>query len=280
MPSLGEASRSGVGLASGQEMIASLPLFHRIAGQPVIVLGVGDAAEAKRRLVERAGGIVIDDLQEGIDKCARLAFVAHESEEAARVDAIRLRCAGILVNATDRPDLCDFTVPSILDRSPVLLAIGTGGASAGLAKALRLRLETLLPEALGRLATGLSEARTKIRERWPGAGDRRVAIDAALGEGGPLDPLDDAAPERIDAWLSSPQDKAPNRVFEVRITSSDPEDLTLRTARLLGSADAVVHEPGVASQILDRSRADAVRIAIATGEKAPELRGSIIVLRA
>src|SRR5690606_37212353 len=116
----------------------SLPLFHQVAGQPVIVLGEGPAAEAKRRLVERAGGIVGED----DDRDARLAFVALDRPELA---VTRLKARGVLVNVTDRPDLCDFVVPSVLDRDPVLVAVGTGGTSAGLAKQLRLRLEALLP---------------------------------------------------------------------------------------------------------------------------------------
>ena len=175
-------------------MIASLPLFHRIAGQPVIVLGTGAAAQARRRLVERAGGHVVDDLQEGVDKGARLAFVAHDDAASASADSLRLRCAGLLVNAADRPDLCDFTVPSLLDRDPVLIAIGTGGASAGLAKALRLRFETLLPQSLGRLAAALHASRAALRTRWPAATDRRRALDGALGDGGPLDPCTKPAP--------------------------------------------------------------------------------------
>ena len=77
----------------------SLPLYHRIAGQPVIVLGEGDAAEAKRRLVERAGGDVICAIQDGIDRGARLAFIAHADAASAEADAIRARCAGLLVTA-------------------------------------------------------------------------------------------------------------------------------------------------------------------------------------
>ena len=110
----------------------SLPLFHRLTGQPVIVLGTGPAAEAKRRLVERAGARVV-----GLDDpAARLAFVALDEPEQA---AAELRQRGVLVNVPDRPELCDFTVPSLLERGPVLLAVGTGGVSAGLAK-LRDRL--------------------------------------------------------------------------------------------------------------------------------------------
>jgi uroporphyrin-III C-methyltransferase/precorrin-2 dehydrogenase/sirohydrochlorin ferrochelatase len=260
-------------------MIGNLPLFHRIAGQPVIVLGSGEAAQAKRRLVERAGGHVIDDLQEGIDKGARLAFVAHENGEAARGDTIRLRCAGVMVNATDRPELCDFTVPSILDRSPVLLAMGTGGASAGLAKALRLRLEALLPQSLGELALALGAAREKLRARWPDAGDRRLALDDALGEGGALDPLREDSAGQVESWLDGGQGTAASGTVEITLRSADPEDLTLREARLLGSASMILHEPGISPAILDRARADAVRVAIAAGEAPPVAAGLAIVLR-
>jgi len=253
-------------------MIQSLPLFHRIAGEPVIVLGDGEAAEAKRRLVERAGGLVV-----GESVPARLAFVALDAPEAA---AKRLKAQGVLVNVVDRPELCDFTVPSILDRSPVLVAIGTGGASAGLAKALRLRLERILPEKLGLLATALFNARGILRQRWPDAGDRRRALDAALGEGGAADPLRDDALHRLGHWLGHGHDHAePAGVTEIRLRSADPEDLTLREARLLGSADVLAHEAGVPDAILDRARADARRVILEAGE-IPEAAGLTVVLRA
>ncbi|MCJ2184902.1 siroheme synthase, partial [Novosphingobium sp. 1949] len=142
-------------------MIESLPLFHAVSGRCVIVLGDGEAALAKRRLVERAGAEVCTDLDQGAARGARLAFVAHDDAARAEADAARARAAGMLVNVTDRPALCDFTVPSILDRSPVLVAFGTGGASAGLAKHLRLRFETLLPQTLGALARALADLRPR-----------------------------------------------------------------------------------------------------------------------
>lgn len=258
----------------------TLPLYHRIAGQPVIVLGSGDAAEAKRRLIRRAGGQPVDDLQAGIDRGVRLAFIAHDSEEAARADAIRARCAGLLVNVVDRPALCDFTVPSVLERGPVTVAVGTGGVSAGLAKHLRLRLEAILPESLGSLARALDEARAALRERLPDAAARRRALDAALGQGGVLDPLDPASGGRVGAWLGGAE-APPPALKEIRLTSPDPEDLTLRAARLLGMADGVAHEAGVPEAILRRARADAVRVRIARGEgPPPSLAGAVVVLRA
>ncbi|MCJ2187716.1 precorrin-2 dehydrogenase/sirohydrochlorin ferrochelatase family protein [Novosphingobium beihaiensis] len=264
-------------------MIESLPLFHRIAGKPVVVLGTGEAAEAKRRLVERAGGLVIADLQDGIARGARLAFIAHDDDAAAEADTLRAREAGLLVNATDRPALCDFTVPSILDRSPVLVAIGTGGASAGLAKQVRLRLEQILPQSLGALAAALGQARAALRARFPDAGERRRALDAALGPGGALDVTLEAAGEasagRVEAWLSAARVESGGTV-EIALRSDDPEDLTLREARLLGSAGVIGFEDGVAPQILDRARADARRLCLARDEELPRGEGLAIILRA
>ena len=254
--------------------INSLPLFHRITGQPVIVLGSGEAALAKRRLVERAGGICVGEEVE-----ARLAFVAPDPDEFSPEDTVaQLRARGILVNCVDRPDLCDFTTPAILDRSPVLIAIGTGGASAGLAKALRLRLEQWLPQRLGALAEALTDARTAMRQRWPDAGDRRHALDLALAAGGALDPLDEGADSRVDEWLAGGE-STPDNCIEIQLTSPDPEDLTLRQARLLGSADVLAYEPGVPPEVLDRARADAMRVELAKGAATPQAKGSVIVLR-
>jgi uroporphyrin-III C-methyltransferase/precorrin-2 dehydrogenase/sirohydrochlorin ferrochelatase len=253
----------------------SLPLFHSVRGQPVIVLGEGDSAAAKRRLVERAGGLVFAELAEGIDKGARLAFVAHADPASCESDAIRLRCAGLLVNVVDRPELCDFTTPSLIDRDPLLIAVGTGGASAGLAKAVRLRLDRLLPARLGDLAKGLEAARTRLRARWPDARDRRGALDAALEQGGALDPLDGDSANRIGAWLES-SGEPQFRAAEIVLASDDPDDLTLRQTRLLGQADALVLACPVPPEILARARADALRLG--PGEPVPD-RGLVVTLR-
>jgi uroporphyrin-III C-methyltransferase/precorrin-2 dehydrogenase/sirohydrochlorin ferrochelatase len=249
----------------------SLPLFHRLAGSAVIVLGDGEAADAKRRLVERAGGNVVGENDAG----ARLAFVALDAPEDA---AARLRARGLLVNVVDRPELCDFTVPSLLERDPVLVAIGTGGASAGLAKALRLRLEALLPASLGRLATALGSARQRLRARFHDAGERRRALDSALGAGGALDLLRESSADALEGWLAGAVG-ASLAVLEFALNSDDPDDLTLRQARWLGSADLIAHEPGVPAAILARARADAARCEIAQGATAPAYAGLVVVIR-
>jgi len=245
--------------------IQSLPLFHRIAGQSVLVLGEGSAAEPKRRLVERAGGIVVDDQARAIDEGVQLAFIAYDDAKACEVAAINLRCAGMIVNVVDRPDLCDFTTPSILDRNPVLIAVGTGGASAGLAKHIRLRLERILPQSLGALAKGLFAARPRLRALFPDGGARRRGLDEALREGGALDALDGGSADRIADWLDQAPvaEEAETAIFY--LASTDPEDLTIKQARMLGEADLVCADAAIPPSVLARARADAVRLTCEVG---------------
>jgi uroporphyrin-III C-methyltransferase/precorrin-2 dehydrogenase/sirohydrochlorin ferrochelatase len=229
-----------------------LPIFLNLAGQPVLLVGDGPAADAKRRLIEAAGGIIVGDGP------ARLAFVAIDDAGEARRIADALRASGILVNVVDRPALCDFTIPAIVDRSPVTVAIGTGGASASLAKALRERLEALLPAALGRLAAQLSAARARLVERFPDVAERRRALDAMLAPGGALDPLAD--PGDMQAAIDAAVAPAASRHAVVVVDSDDPDDLRLYQLRLLAQADAIVRDGDVADAIVARARRDAVRL--------------------
>lgn len=250
-------------------MLHSLPLFHRLAGEPVIVLGEGEAAGAKRRLLERAGAVVV-----GAENTqARLAFVALDEPETA---ANELKARGLLVNVVDRPDLCDFTTPSLLERGPVIVAVSTGGVSAGLAKALRLRLEGLLPQSLGTLAQALAGARDAMKARWPDGRERRRIMDIALAAGGPLDPL--AEGSDVSGWLADAA-TVPGGITEIVLRSGDPDDLTLREARWLGSADRVAYEPGTPRAILNRARADAEQSELLTGATPPATAGLTVVIR-
>jgi uroporphyrin-III C-methyltransferase / precorrin-2 dehydrogenase / sirohydrochlorin ferrochelatase len=233
----------------------SLPLFFRLAGRPVILLGAGEAADAKRRLLVRAGAQVVAE-----DAPAVLAIVAIEDEAEAHAAIARLKVRGVLVNAVDRPAQCDFTLPAIVDRDPLLIAVGTGGASAGLAKAVRQRIEALLPESLGIVARALEAARPAIRARWPLAAQRRRALDAALAAGGALDPLLVQGANDVERWLADADEPVADRMVAIMLTSGDPEDMTLRTARLMGEADRIYHSAAVPADILTRARADADRI--------------------
>jgi len=251
-------------------IVHSLPLFVRIAGRSVILVGEGPAADAKRRLIERAGGLPTADE----NAVAALAIVALEDDGEAIAAHQRLTARGLLVNVVDRPALCDFTLPAIVDRAPVLVAVGTGGASAGLAKAVRQRIEALLPPGLGALAAGMANARNAIRARWTTPDARRGAIDAAFEPSGALDPLtprDDAA-TAIERWIGAAESggEGAAAVMPIVLSSADPDGLTLRTARLLGTADRVYHATDVPAAILDRARADAARIPGAPPQGQPE----------
>ena len=232
-----------------------LPIFLNLTGRTVVLVGEGEAADAKARLITRAGGRIVSAWEAG----AMLAFVALSDDERARAAAADLRAHGLLVNVVDRPDLCDFTTPAIVDRAPVTIAVGTGGASAGLAKAVRQRIETLLPARLGALAEALLAARGAMKARWPAAADRRRAIDAALARGGALDPLDGDAADGVESWLARDVAVQLARIETIRLASADPDELTLRAARLLGEADYIFHPANVPAAVLDRARADAVR---------------------
>ena len=221
----------------------------RLEGRSVILTGNGPAAEAKARLLERAGARIV-----GEDAAEAMLAIIADGDEAA---VARLKARGLLVNVVDRPDLCDFTLPAIIDRDPVLVAIGTGGTSAGLAAALRQRLEPLLPASLGKLAQALHAARGSLRASFPDVDVRRRAIGALIAPGGPLDPL---APHDDPAATIAQAEAAPGRIERLDIASADPEVLTLRAARLLGLADRLYIEGEVAAAILDRARADAIRI--------------------
>lgn len=232
-----------------------LPIFVNLQGRKVVLVGDGDGAEAKRRLIERAGGFCVGPE----DQDARLAFVALDDPREAESVSEVLKAKGLLVNVVDQPALCDFTTPAIVDRDPVLVAIGTGGASAGLAKALRQRLEQILPANLGELAGKLEQARSSLRERFPDSAARRKAIDAALEEAGILDPLAHRDVGTVESWFGSAEGGASDGLVVIDLNSADPDDLTLRQARLLGQADHIFHNGNVPDSILNRARADAVR---------------------
>ena len=248
----------------------SLPIFVRIRDRPVILLGDGAAAAAKRRLLERAGAKIVDETAE-----AAIAIVALEDADAVAAAVARLRARAILVNAVDRPELCDFTIPAILDRDPVVVAIGSDGRSAGLVKALRQRFEAMLPTSLGMLAERLHAARGRLRVRYPDGADRRRAIDEALAPGGPLDPF--AAPASGEAWIEASAAPRDPQVEWIALSSTDPDELTLRAARLLGQADRILHDPAVPAAILDRARADAERI-VGGAPPAPPAAGLTLII--
>jgi uroporphyrin-III C-methyltransferase/precorrin-2 dehydrogenase/sirohydrochlorin ferrochelatase len=234
-----------------------LPIFVNLAGRTVILVGDGEPAEAKARLVRAAGGeLVGEDSADAV-----LAFVAIEDDAEAEAAATRLRARGLLVNVVDKPAMSDFLMGAIIDRSPVVFAVSTAGASASLARALRTRFEALLPASLGPLARAILAARDAVAARHPTPNDRRRLWERALAQAGPLDPFAalpdaDAAVSRVIEGSST----ATPQLREIVITSDDPGDLTLNQLNALARCDALVVVGAVVPAIIDRARRDAARL--------------------
>lgn len=250
----------------------SLPLFHRLAGTRVLLLGEGEAAEAKARLIREAGGEVVATVEPGV----RLAFVALQ--DGAEAAAMSLREQGLLVNVVDRPQLSDFIVPAIVDRSPVVLAVGTGGASASLAKALKERFELLLPITLGPLANAIRQARGSVAAIHADVPARRGFWARLLAAGAALDPLAPPAdPAGTIANALADGAVTERRTDTIQIGPRGADALTLAELRLLAQADLVVHEPGTPTEVLALIRRDATRRVGAEG--GDDAHGRVVLIR-
>ncbi|MDZ4375995.1 MAG: bifunctional precorrin-2 dehydrogenase/sirohydrochlorin ferrochelatase, partial [Phenylobacterium sp.] len=132
------------------------PAFFPLAGRTVAIAGEGEGADAKARLFDGAPAVVLRltgaaALDPRSYVGATLAFVAADDERWAMAAADAARAAHVPVNVVDRPGLCDFTTPSVIDRGEVVAAIGTGGASPMLATMLRHDIEARVPEGTGRV---------------------------------------------------------------------------------------------------------------------------------
>ena len=251
-----------------------LPIFVNLAGRQVILVGDGEPAEAKARLVRAAGGeLVGEDSADAV-----MAFVAIEDDAEAQAAATRLRVRGLLVNVVDKPAMSDFLMGAIIDRSPVVVAISTAGASASLARALRTRLEALLPASLGPLARAILAARDAVAARHPTPTDRRRRWARLLAEGGRLDPFAALAqPEAAVSAVVNGTSAATPELLEIMVISRDPGELTLNQMNALARCDALVIQGDVPPAIVDRARRDAARLDSVSD---PLPAGLTVVLRA
>jgi uroporphyrin-III C-methyltransferase / precorrin-2 dehydrogenase / sirohydrochlorin ferrochelatase len=238
------------------------PLSLVILGRTVPVVGEGELAAAKARGVERAGGIPAlihpDAEMPALEMLAQIAVVADENAERAALWAMRLRAMGLLVNVADQPQLCDFLLPAVIDRAPVIVSIATGGASATLARRLREHLEAQLPTSLGPLADAIGAARPAIARRLQTPALRRAFWDDMLKSGAPLDPFGGQAALSAEAISALANDVPLRPLLSIIIlASNNADDLTLRAMRRLQAADLVVTEGEAAAHLSERSRRDA-----------------------
>ena len=160
----------------------NFPIFMSLHGRTVLLLGEGEAAERKAEPLRRAGAMLRQVTQFDPAQLAGcvLAIGADAPEPALRALSEAAIARGIPVNIVDRPALCSFIMPSVIDRDPVTIAVGSAGTAPVLARLLRARIEALIPPAYGRLASLGEKVRDQLRARLPELGPRRRALEQAF----------------------------------------------------------------------------------------------------
>lgn len=240
------------------------PLFLDVTGRPVLVVGAGELAEQKAAPLRRAGAEVrlrpLFDPAD-LDGCAlAIGADAPETDLIALASTARSRC--VPVNVVDRPDLCSFIMPAIIDRDPITIAVSTDGTAPALARHLRQRIEAVVPPAFGRLAALAGRCSAEIRRRLPDVTLRRRVLERML-TGRVADLVFAGRETEAEAAVADELAAGASRagtVFLVGAGPGAPDLLTLRALRLLGEADVIVHDRLVGAEVLDLARRDAARI--------------------
>lgn len=246
-----------------------LPAFHDVRGRIVVIVGFTAAADAKAELAAKAGASLrrVSALDAAALADAVLVFIATGDRAADERAAAAARLRGLPVNVVDRPDLGTFVMGAVVDRDPVTIAISTAGTAPTLAQHLRRVIEAAVPAGFGRLASVLGAARVKIRRAAAEPAARRQLYEQLMGGEAAhlaLAGRDEQAAAALDQEIAAahlPRVGAANgRVHLVGAGPGDPDLLTVKALRLLGTADVVVYDRLVGPAVLDRVRRDAERI--------------------
>jgi uroporphyrin-III C-methyltransferase/precorrin-2 dehydrogenase/sirohydrochlorin ferrochelatase len=276
------------------------PLFADLRGRRVLVVGGGEVAERKVRLLRDAGArvaLVARELTDWLAKQAGatdghveclggsfdetqlegivLAVAATDDRELNARVAQAAAARNVLANVVDDAELSSFIVPAIVDRSPVVIAVSTGGAAPVLARLIRERLESLIDESFGTLATLLARWRERIRAAFPALSGRRRFYESVLRghvaaqvRAGRLREAErqleaqlTAVPGRPGAASASALPSAGSVVL-VGAGPGDPGLLTLNALRGLQEADVILHDRLVSDEVLALARRDATRVQV------------------
>ena len=261
-----------------------------LQGQACLVVGAGPVALRKIRLMMSAGAkitlispeICREIEEEFLDKLEYHAREFADSDihgyrlitAATNVPEVNQRVSelaqkhNVPVNVVDETALCSFITPSIIDRSPVLIAISTGGGAPVLARNLRTKLEALIPASYGKLAETMNRYRDKLKLAVPEERDRRIfwekVVHGSIAEkffsGSPSDgeKLLIQAIEQSD--VNGNNDNKVGEVWLIGAGPGDPDLLTFRALRLMQQADVVLYDRLVSDEILNLTRRDADRI--------------------
>ncbi|MBV8143747.1 MAG: uroporphyrinogen-III C-methyltransferase [Gammaproteobacteria bacterium] len=272
-----------------------LPIFLRLEGRSVAVVGGGGVALRKVTTLREAGAhvsVIAPVLEPQLGEQAargevrhiaasfvpahldgaQVAIAATNDTQVNRAVSAAARARGIPVNVVDDAELSTFIFPAIIDRSPVLVAVSSAGRAPVLARRIRAQLEALLPARLGALARFMGERRGAVRQALAAPARRRLWERIVSGPvatrvlGGDEAGAEHALTrELLAARLSIPAAAtgAGDRLGEVYLIGAgpgDPDLLTLRALQLLQQADVILYDRLVSPQVLDRARRDAERI--------------------
>ena len=259
------------------------PIFVDLENRPATVVGGTEEALRKIRLLKKTGAVInviAPALHEELAADPRVNWIA-KGYHAGLLDGAALvysadpalnervaadaRALGIPVNAVDNPDISSFIVPSIVDRDPVVVAIGTEGTAPILGQGLRARIDAMLPQTLGDLAGAAAALRHRVAETIPPGNRRRSFwyrfffgdVREAFLAGDSCTYL-----AGVENLFASEAQAPQGRVSFVSLGSEDPELLTLKAQRKLHEADVIVHDRSVPGSILEMARRDAVRVPV------------------
>jgi uroporphyrin-III C-methyltransferase / precorrin-2 dehydrogenase / sirohydrochlorin ferrochelatase len=260
------------------------PLFLDLRGRPVLVAGGGTVAERKVKLLLASGAqvtVVAPDVCPALARRVARGEIRHRAGEfdgsdlesqrwviaATDRSAVNREIAkaaearGLFVNVVDDAELSTAIMPAIVDRSPLMIAVSSGGAAPMLARRVREQLEALLDQSWGRVAQFLGVWRSRIRARFDSSRERRGFYRELLE--GPIVALvrcgrgADAA-QALAERLAAPSARCgPGRVILAGAGPGDPGLLTLRALRALNEADVVLHDRLVSAEVLAMVRRDA-----------------------
>lgn len=260
-----------------------LPVFLNLKGKKCLIVGGGKVAVRKASVLLQAGATlrivaphlaasfelsqdsehIAEDFLPGHLDGVSLAIAATNDPAINTRVSQEARQRNVPVNVVDNPELCTFIMPAIVDRSPLLIAFSTGGASPVLARLLRGKLETLIPQAYGRLAVLAERFRSTVKLRITTPSQRRVfwedALDGAIAEK-VFAGDEQAAEAMLLDLIEHPQKPDSGEVYLVGAGPGDPDLLTFRALRLMRKADVVLYDNLVSTPILEMTHRDAERI--------------------
>ncbi|MCF5840943.1 siroheme synthase CysG [Aeromonas veronii] len=263
-----------------------LPIFCRLDNKPVLLVGGGEVAERKARLLLDAGAhltVVAPELDPELAELAAngsIEWLAGEftpaqltgkwlvvaATDRREVNALVYQSANqarIFANVVDDPKRSSFIMPSIIDRSPLMVAISSGGKAPVLARLLREKLEALLPQHLGAVATFAGSLRERVKARFASMGERRRFWERLLGAdrlGQALARGDSASANQLADSLFADESQTGGEVVLVGAGPGDPGLLTLHALRQMQQADVVVYDRLVSDEVMALVRRDAKRI--------------------